>query len=184
MMQAISHTTPKVDNSFADYPIRVSGDTIRLKGSSCPSDITELRRKLTNHESHDNNAFIISNHIEFHNFTELYRLNSYTHIEFDKIKRLYTLINEDELRQYLEINQSLYSIFIKGIDFIKKIVGNDASASLELYTFIEGGNKAIFINIFANNEISAQDDIEDIIVNELISYSSRPLNGKIVVSLY
>lgn len=172
MIQSLSQTRSASSNSIAKYSDFVMGDTIQSNRSSnsCNSDENYLvwdvfKSSLSSFRS---------------NLLDQY---SSTDIEFDSIKNLYRLINESELKQYLEVNPYLYSILINGMRVITEVIGKKISVSLELYTFIEGGNKSIFITVYTNNETDIQDEFEDIITNKILSYSAKPLNGKIVVSV-
>jgi hypothetical protein len=170
MTNTKSPTKDGSSNSISKFPLNVKGDTIQSQNSSNTKEVyIDLPFKYKDEGLLDSFG----------------QLDPYylTNIEFNKIKRLYRLINEDELKMYFEVNLYLYSILINGINIIREIIGNDVIVSLELYTFIEERNKSIFLTIYTNNEEDIQDEIEDIIVNKLLSYSSKPLNGKIVISV-
>lgn len=169
MINIISETTSARFSSISGYSIPVSGVTIQSPNSSVSDIVIDtglIKSLLANIEYYSD-----------------YNSIETADVEFAAIRKLYTLINENELKQYLEVNSFLYSVLIKAVKFIENSIGIDGGASLELYTFFDDGSKAIFLSINSSNEDAVRDDIEDIIINEILSYSSKPLDGRIVVSV-
>lgn len=99
-------------------------------------------------------------------------------VEFAKIKRFYSLENESDLRDYLDYAPYLYSVLINASHIIINRLGKDAYASLELYRFVDGNNRAIFLTVKTDGGFY---DIEDDVVNSILSYSPNSA-GKLVVS--
>jgi hypothetical protein len=166
MIKTISGTREAYTSSISKYSSPVFGDTIQSSdsSSSAPGIDKNLIKKVFSNIGYFNP-------------------DSSTDVEFFTIKKLYSLINENELKQYLEVNPFLYVILINAAQFIKENIGKTASASLELYTFVEDGSKAIFLSVFVSEDSYNQEDIEEAIVDNIFSYSSKPLNGRIVVSV-
>jgi len=163
MIQETSKTTTTKYGSFSDFPSAVIGERIGTRVNSA-DPFTKKTNETVNK--------ILS---------DVFKTKVSDNIEFDAIKKRFNLINEVELQQFLTTNSFLYSLLIKGMEIIKKEAGADASASLELYTFIEGGNKSIFISVHTNQDID--DDIEENILSKILSLSLRSMEGKLVISV-
>ena len=104
--------------------------------------------------------------------------------EFNAVQKMYGLVNEADIKSYLLSNKYLYASLIMADRIIHKEVGQlFKNTSIELYSFAEDGDKSLFLTVNLHETNLDIDIIEDKIVEEIARLPSRPLNGKIVISI-
>lgn len=178
MSYSYSKTKEGQNNSIAGFPAAVVGSTtINPNVSFNSNDCSVYAVKIS--DSINAAYALISLSSACTSDTDTDTLSD---IEFNTVSKLYSLTNKEDLKRYLTFNTHLYSTLINGHEVVKKRLGDKASLSLELYTYIDGGAKSIFLTIHIDEDID--DDLEDEIVHEILTFSSTSLDGKIVISFY